>query len=113
MRTVLPFVFAMVALLVASPAFAQSPGGAEARLKEKNITLPAEGTPAANFVNSVQVGNLLFLAGNTPGAQWTPNGKLGKDLTVEQGYAAARQAGLDYVGKVRGALAALTASNAS
>ena len=62
-------------LLVSVAAFgsaqAQSPMGAEARLKEKNITLPPEAEPVANYVNWVRVGNLLFMAGNTPGAQWT------------------------------------------
>jgi hypothetical protein len=72
-----------------SSVYAQSPSGAEARLKEKNITLPSEPEPLANYVNAVRVGNLLFMAGNTPGAQWTPKGKVGKDLTVEQGYQAA------------------------
>jgi hypothetical protein len=52
----------MVALLAVSGcALAQTPSDAEARLKEKNITLPPAST--FNYVNAVQVGNLLFLAG--------------------------------------------------
>ena len=98
-------------LLVSVAAFgsaqAQSPMGAEARLKEKNITLPPESEPAANYVNWVRVGNLLFMAGNTPGAQWTPKGKVGRDLTVEQGYQAARQAGVIMLSKVRAAVGSL------
>jgi hypothetical protein len=47
---------------------------------------------AANFVNSVQTGKLLFLSGNTAGPAWVGKGKLGKDLTVEQGREAARPA---------------------
>jgi enamine deaminase RidA (YjgF/YER057c/UK114 family) len=81
--------------------------GAEARLKEKNITLPPESEPAANYVNWVRVGNLLFMAGNTPGAQWTPKGKVGRDLTVEQSYQAARQAGVIMLSKVRAAVGSL------
>jgi hypothetical protein len=51
---------AMVALLAVSGcALAQTPSDAEARLKEKNITLPP--APTFNYVNAVQVGNLLFL----------------------------------------------------
>jgi len=98
-------------LLVSVAAFgsaqAQSPMGAEARLKEKNITLPPESEPAANYVNWVRVGNLLFMAGNTPGAQWMPKGKVGRDLTVEQGYQAARQAGVIMLSKVRAAAGSL------
>jgi len=48
-------------------AQAQPVSGAEARLKEKNIVLPPEAAPVANFVNAVRVGNLLFMAGNTGG----------------------------------------------
>jgi len=40
--------------------------GAEARLKEKNITLPQPATPVANYVGAVRVGNLLFLSGHGP-----------------------------------------------
>src|ERR1700730_15415932 len=98
-------------LLVSVAAFgsaqAQSPMGAEARLKEKNITLPPEAEPVANYVNWVRVGNLLFMAGNTPAAQWTPKGKVGRDLTVEQGYQAARQAGVIMLSKVRAAAGSL------
>jgi enamine deaminase RidA (YjgF/YER057c/UK114 family) len=90
-----------------SSVYAQSPIGAEARLKEKKITLPSEPEPVANYVNAVRVGNLLFMAGNTPGAQWTPKGKVGKDLTVEQGYQAARQAGVIMLAKVKTALGSL------
>jgi enamine deaminase RidA (YjgF/YER057c/UK114 family) len=109
MKTLMCLLFA--ALLASAAAFgsahAQSPIGAEARLKEKNITLPSEPEPIANYVNAVRVGNLLFMAGNTPGPQWTPKGKVGRDLTVEQGYQAARQAGVIMLSKVRAALGSL------
>ncbi|MCP1846174.1 enamine deaminase RidA (YjgF/YER057c/UK114 family) [Bradyrhizobium sp. USDA 4524] len=85
-------------------ARAQNLSSAEARLREKNITLPADAIPAGNYVNAVQVGNLLFLAGNASGGV---KGKVGRDLTVEQGYDAARQAGLIMLAKVRAALGGL------
>jgi enamine deaminase RidA (YjgF/YER057c/UK114 family) len=47
------------------------------------------------------------MAGNTPCAQWTLKGKVGKDLTVEQGYQAARQAGVIMLAKVKTALGSL------
>jgi enamine deaminase RidA (YjgF/YER057c/UK114 family) len=97
----------LASLSAFSSTQAQSPIGAEARLREKNITLPAEPDPVANYVNAVRVGNLLFMAGNTSGAQWMPKGKVGKDLTVEQGYQAARQAGVIMLSKVRAALGSL------
>jgi hypothetical protein len=41
-------------------------------------------------VDFVRVGNLLFLAGNTAGADWKFKGKVGKDITVQEGYETAR-----------------------
>ena len=64
----------------------------EANLQKAGIELPAASTPVANYVNAVQTGNLIFLAGKGPkqsdGTYIT--GKLGADLTIEQGYEAAR-----------------------
>ena len=61
-------------------------------LMELGITLPKAPSPVANYVNGVQTGNLIFLAGKGPkradGSE--VSGKLGKDLTIEEGYEAAR-----------------------
>jgi enamine deaminase RidA (YjgF/YER057c/UK114 family) len=97
----------LAVLALSLPAQAQAPNGPEARLKALNIVLPPDSAPAANFVNSVQTGKLLFLSGNTPGPAWAGKGKLGKDLTVEQGRAAARDAGLIMLTKIRTALGSL------
>src|SRR5580700_6980785 len=86
---------------------AQTATGAEARLRERNITLPPVPPPVANYVDAVRVGNLLFLAGNTPAADWKYKGKVGKDLTVQEGYDTARQVGLIMLAKVRAALGSL------
>lgn len=68
----------------------------EARLKELGITLPSVPPPVANYVNAVQTGNLVFMAGKGPnrpeGGYIT--GKVGQDLTVEEGYQAARLAAI-------------------
>jgi len=64
----------------------------EAKLKELNINLPTAPEPVANYVNGVQAGNLIFLAGKGPrypdGTEIT--GKLGHDISIEQGYEGAR-----------------------
>lgn len=64
----------------------------EARLAELGITLPEPPTPVANYVNGVQTGNLIFLAGKGPrradGTEIT--GKLGAGVTIEEGYEGAR-----------------------
>ncbi len=64
----------------------------EARLESLGITLKEPSKPVANYVNAVRTGNLLFMAGKGPR---TPEGnlitgKLGANLTVEEGYEAAR-----------------------
>jgi len=64
----------------------------ETKLKALNIELPTIAKPLANYVHVVRSGNLLFLAGKGPskpdGTYIT--GKVGKDLTLEQGREASR-----------------------
>jgi len=64
----------------------------EDRLQELGIVLPKANPPAAIYCPGVQAGKLIFTAGQTPKTdgklQYT--GKLGQDLTVEEGQAAAR-----------------------
>lgn len=79
---------------------------AEANLKQKNIVLPNPPAPVANYVRAVRTGNLLFTAGTGPGPT-APRGKLGRDLTVEQGYQAARETGLNLLAVVRESLGSL------
>src|SRR5690349_22519441 len=63
------------------------------KLKDLNVELFTPGKPIANYVKAVRTGNLLFLAGHGPTKADGSNitGKVGKDLTVEQGYDAAKQ----------------------
>jgi enamine deaminase RidA (YjgF/YER057c/UK114 family) len=69
--------------------------------------LPPEPKPVANYVNSVRVGNLLFMAGNATPPDWKYKGKVGRDLTVQQGYDTAREVGLIMLAKVKAALGSL------
>jgi enamine deaminase RidA (YjgF/YER057c/UK114 family) len=66
---------------------AQTP---EEKIRELGIELPEVKQPVANFVKFRRVGNLLFLSGE--GSE--QKGTVGKDLTVEQGYEAARATGI-------------------
>ncbi|HXG15795.1 MAG TPA: RidA family protein [Calidithermus sp.] len=84
--------------------------GAEARLKERNITLPPPATPVANYVGAVRVGNLLFVSGHGPlrtDGQPAARGKVGRELSVEQGYQVAREVGLSLLATTRAALGSL------
>jgi enamine deaminase RidA (YjgF/YER057c/UK114 family) len=78
----------------------------EQRLRELGITLPEPVNPAANYVRYYQTGNLLFISGTGPAAD-QPTGKLGADLTVEQGYQVARSVGLQILATAQAALGSL------
>lgn len=82
---------------------------AEAKLKEKGIVLNTPSKPVANYVNAVRVGNLLFLAGKGPTKPDGTNitGKLGKDLSIEQGYEAARWVAINHLGVIKAELGSL------
>ena len=94
----------ILSLVVATSAWAQT---AEENLKQKNITLPVPPSPVANYVPAVRSGNLLFLAGTGCLPPNCLSGKVGKDLSLEQGYQAARVTGLNLLGTVRAALRSL------
>jgi enamine deaminase RidA (YjgF/YER057c/UK114 family) len=69
---------------------------AQAKLKQLGIELPAAGAPAAAYVMAAQTGDLVFLSGHSAkqdGKPWV--GKLGADMTTEQGKAAARAIAVD------------------
>jgi enamine deaminase RidA (YjgF/YER057c/UK114 family) len=76
---------------------------AEQRLSELGITLPKRMAPAGSYVPAVQTGNLLFLSGAGPiDADGKPvRGKLGKDMDVAQGQAAARLVALQLLATIR------------
>ena len=81
----------------------------EARLAELKITLPPAPKPVATYVPAVRAGDLLFLSGTGPFKDGVIAfaGKLGKDLTVEQGYEAARLTLLNSLAMVRQELGTL------
>lgn len=83
--------------------------GADARLKELGIVLPELGKPVANYLPYRLAGNILYLAGQGPrdanGKQLT--GKLGVDVSVDEGYRRARLVGLGLLAAMRDALGSL------
>ena len=78
----------------------------EAKLKELGIELPPAVTPVANYVPAVRTGNLVFLSGHGPfkedGSLIT--GKVGSDLTTDQGYQAARRIAIGLLGSLKAAI---------
>ena len=79
----------------------------EQRLQELGITLPAAPSPIANYVPAVRTGDLLYLSGNGPAKG--PDGqvrlgKLGKDMTTEEGYESARLVGVNIISRLKAEL---------
>lgn len=75
---------------------AQTP---EDRIRDLRLEIPEMKTPVANFVKWRRIGNLVYLSGHGS----LLKGKLGEDLSVEEGYQAARQTGLEILGSLRNA----------
>lgn len=77
--------------------------GAEQKIKDLGIELPEPVKPVASYVRWVQTGNLLFISGTGPGNE-TQRGRLGSTMSVDEGYAAAREVGLQILSTARDAL---------
>jgi enamine deaminase RidA (YjgF/YER057c/UK114 family) len=87
---------------------------AEAKIKSLGIDINSVSPPVGNYVNAVRTGNLIFLSGKGPkrpavvdGKQTDGSfvtGKLGKELTVEEGYEAARYAGMQQLASLKAEL---------
>lgn len=74
------------------------------RLAELGVTLPDAPAPAANYVPFVKVGTMLYVSGQiSNGPEGLVTGKLGADLEVEQGAAAARLCAISLLAQVKAA----------
>lgn len=78
----------------------------EERIADLGLTLPAAPSPMANYVTVRRVDNLLFFSGAGPFEDGKPVvfGKVGAELTQEQGYAAARLTGLNLIAQLKNEL---------
>jgi enamine deaminase RidA (YjgF/YER057c/UK114 family) len=85
----------LTVLCIVTTSFAQKVDF-DKKLKELGIELTVASKPIANYVKAVRSGNLLYLSGHGPTKADGTNitGKVGKDLTVDQGYDAAKQVGI-------------------
>lgn len=79
-------------------------GTIDARLAELGLTLPAAPAPAANYVPYVQSGNMLYVSGQiSQDEAGLIKGRLGADMDVEAGAAAARRCALSLMAQARAA----------
>jgi len=83
-------------LLVVSGVSAQNTDP-EKKLADMGLQLPPVSKPVANYVKAVRTGNLVFLAGHTSDLA----GKVGKEVTTEQGAEAAKQTGLSLLASLK------------
>jgi enamine deaminase RidA (YjgF/YER057c/UK114 family) len=84
-------------------------GNAELRLRELGIELPKPPVPLGAYVEAVRTGNLLFLSGTLPveNGKLRYAGRLGAELTVEEGRAATRLAAVNAVALAKDHLGSL------
>jgi enamine deaminase RidA (YjgF/YER057c/UK114 family) len=85
------------------------PSPPDTRIQELHLTLPPAPKPVAKYKTAVRQGNLLYVSGHGP---LQPDGKMiqgrvGADLTLDQGYAAARQTGLAILATTKATLGTL------
>mgnify|MGYP000556839649 CR=1 FL=1 len=76
----------------------------EIRLKELGIDLPVASAPVANYVPYVKSGNLVFISGQISKIdEMTVGGRLGEDLSVEEGQLAAKLSALNLLAQMKAA----------
>ena len=75
----------------------------EKKLQDLKIVLPKAPQPVANYVVAIQTGNLLFVSGHGPypDGKTAMVGKLGKELTLEEGYQTARNVAINCLASIR------------
>jgi len=93
-------------VLIASVSYAQKKVDYDKKLKELGIELTKPARPMANYVKVTRTGNLLYLAGHGPARPDGTNitGRLGADLTIEQGYEAAKLTGISLLSTIKAEL---------
>ena len=79
-------------------------GNFETQLAALGVTLPEAPTPAANYVPFIQVGDIVYVSGQiSNGPDGLITGKLGADMSVEEGVAAAKSCAISLLAQVKAA----------
>ncbi len=81
----------------------------ETKVQELGLTIPTPAKPLAAYVPAVRTGNQVFVSGQLPSkdGQLLYKGLLGRDVTVEQGYEAARACAINCLGAVKALVGSL------
>jgi enamine deaminase RidA (YjgF/YER057c/UK114 family) len=99
-------IFCLLIILAASVSTFAQKIDFDKKLKELGIELYEPTKPIANYVKAVRTGKLLYLSGHGPARADGTNimGKVGADMTVEQGYDAAKQTGISILSTLKAEL---------
>jgi len=97
--------FVVLAATLATIAAAETP---EERLAAAGFTLPPPTSPVATYVTWRRAGNLLFLSGHGECGDDFTTGKVGRDLTLEQGRRSAELTGLCMLATIKSAVGELS-----
>lgn len=79
----------------------------EKKLEKMGLELPPTPAPGGNYVGAVRTGNLLFVAGHVPrmpDGSLLNSGKLGQEVTIEQGYQSAQRCMLNCLSSIKAAI---------
>lgn len=97
------YYFLVAFLFLNNYSKAQSP---EENLKALGITLPKQSDPIANYINHVKTGNLIYFSGSGPAVEDGAyvRGKLGRDMTIDQGREAAKITGINMIANLKHAV---------
>jgi len=98
----------LLLLLSSAPAMSNPADTPEARLAAAGFALPPPPKPVATYVTSVRSGHLLFLSGHGECGERYTRGKVGRDLTVEQGRQSAEKVGLCMLATIKAAVGDLS-----
>jgi enamine deaminase RidA (YjgF/YER057c/UK114 family) len=96
----------LIVLLLIFSALSLHAQTVDEKIKQLGLALPPVSKPIANYVKYVRTGNLIFLAGHGPTKTDGTNitGKVGKELSIEQGYEAAKITALSLIATLKDAL---------
>jgi enamine deaminase RidA (YjgF/YER057c/UK114 family) len=101
------YLFLAFFMIIGLLSEAQSP---EENLKSLGIEIHKPSAPIANYVTYVRTGNLIYFSGSGPDLdnKKQNRGKLGRDLTIEEGKEAARQTGINMISSLKNAIGDLS-----
>ncbi len=104
----MPRIALLILLLSSAPVMAEPVETPESRLAAAGYSLPGPPKPVATYVTSVRTGNLLFLSGHGECGEPFTRGKVGGDLTLEQGRQSAEKVGLCMLATIKAAVGELS-----